>query len=113
MPYPGAVVFLERLQSYAALPHSHIKHLGEVYAFLDANPRECVLVSLKREGTGKGNDGDLSRHLKGRYARERWFTEPRIPRLGEVRGKVVLVRRFGLHDDLRGEHGGAGWGVDG
>ena len=30
----AAVVFLERLQSYAALPHSHIRHLGEVYAFL-------------------------------------------------------------------------------
>jgi 1-phosphatidylinositol phosphodiesterase len=25
----------------------------------------------------------------------------------------LLVRRFGLDDSLRGEHGGAGWGVDG
>jgi 1-phosphatidylinositol phosphodiesterase len=89
--------------------------LNDVYAFLDANPREAVLISLKREGTGKGNDGDLSRYLKNRYAAggRGWFTEPRIPTLGEVRGKVVLVRRFGLHDELRGEHGGAGWGIDG
>ncbi|TFK89276.1 zincin [Polyporus arcularius HHB13444] len=28
------IVFLEKLQSYAALPTSHIKHLGEVYSFL-------------------------------------------------------------------------------
>ncbi|RPD59483.1 zincin, partial [Lentinus tigrinus ALCF2SS1-6] len=31
------IVFLERLQSYTALPTSHIKHLGQVYAF-DSTP---------------------------------------------------------------------------
>jgi len=91
--------------------------LVDVYDFLDANPREVVLMSLKREGTGRGTDADLSRHLHARYtagdAARRWFTEPRIPTLGEARGRVVLVRRFGLHDSLRAEHGGAGWGIDG
>lgn len=91
--------------------------LNETYSFLDANPSEVLLMSLKREGTGKGNDGHLGRYLKNRYmagdAGRRWFTEPRIPKLGKVRGKIVLVRRFGLDDSLRGEHGGAGWGVDG
>lgn len=95
--------------------------LADVYAFLDANPSEAVLVSLKREGTGKGNDAQLSRYLHdsprylgGDNAR-RWFTEPRIPRLGEVRGKCILVRRFGLDDGLRAEvvHEGRGWGIDG
>ncbi|KAI8983283.1 peptidase family M1-domain-containing protein [Trametes punicea] len=33
-------VFLERLQSYAALPHSHIKHLGELYGFLTTSNSE-------------------------------------------------------------------------
>ncbi|KAI0825316.1 peptidase family M1-domain-containing protein [Trametes gibbosa] len=28
------IVFLERLQSYPALPHTHIQHLGALYAFL-------------------------------------------------------------------------------
>ncbi|KAI0641084.1 peptidase family M1-domain-containing protein [Trametes meyenii] len=28
------IVFLERLQSYAPLPHTHIQHLGALYAFL-------------------------------------------------------------------------------
>ncbi len=91
--------------------------LADVYAFLEANPGEAVLMSLKREGTGRGSDGDLSRHLHRRYAggesAARWFTEPRIPALGEARGRIVLVRRFGLDDSLRDEHGGAGWGIDG
>ncbi|RDX51566.1 zincin [Lentinus brumalis] len=29
------IVFLEKLQAYAALPPSHIKHLGEVYSFIN------------------------------------------------------------------------------
>lgn len=93
--------------------------LDHVYAFLDANPSETVMVSLKREGTGKGSDAKLSRvlhdnprYLGGDNAR-RWFTDPRIPGLGEARGKCVLVRRFGLDDGLRGEvHDGRGWGID-
>jgi 1-phosphatidylinositol phosphodiesterase len=93
--------------------------LNVVYSFLDANPSEAVLISLKREGTGKGDDAKFSRclHESGRYLgganARRWFTDPRIPDLGEVRGKCVLVRRFGLDDSLRGEHEGRGWGIDG
>jgi 1-phosphatidylinositol phosphodiesterase len=98
------------------------KHFGDlladVYAFLDANPSEALLMSIKREGTGKGSDQQLSRYLaSGRYLggdnERRWFTEPRIPNLGEARGKVVLIRRFNIDDGLRAEkHGGAGWGID-
>lgn len=32
--YTPIVVFLERLQSYTALPHTHIQHLGTLYGFL-------------------------------------------------------------------------------
>ncbi|KAL8640729.1 MAG: hypothetical protein Q9228_002386 [Teloschistes exilis] len=88
--------------------------IDEVYAFLDRNPSETVIMSLKREGTGNGTDAQLSRILKDHYAGDlsRWFTAPRIPYLGEARGKIVLIRRFGLDDSLRQEWGGAGWGVD-
>lgn len=90
--------------------------LAECYAFLDANPSEVLLMSLKREGTGRGDDRLLSRYLHGRYCggddARRWFTEPRIPTLGEARGRIVLVRRFDIDDSLRGEHGGRGWAVD-
>ncbi|KAL8907073.1 MAG: hypothetical protein Q9207_001614 [Kuettlingeria erythrocarpa] len=86
----------------------------EVYAFLDRNPSETLIMSLKREGTGEATDAQLSRILKDHYAGDlnRWFTAPRIPYLGEARGKIVLIRRFGLDESLKQEWGGAGWGID-
>jgi 1-phosphatidylinositol phosphodiesterase len=90
----------------------------DVYEFLDNNKTETVLISLKREGPGKGTDDRFGRilHDNGRYLggdnAKRWFTEPRIPSLGEVRGRVVLVRRFGLEEGLKQENGGKGWGID-
>ncbi|KAL8712332.1 MAG: hypothetical protein Q9220_003483 [cf. Caloplaca sp. 1 TL-2023] len=88
--------------------------LKEVYAFLDRNPTETVIVSIKREGTGNATDAQLSRILKDHYANDlsRWFTAPRVPYLGEVRGKIVLIRRFSLEEGLRQEWGGHGWGID-
>ncbi|KAI3401702.1 hypothetical protein diail_9366 [Diaporthe ilicicola] len=99
--------------------------LDELYAFLDANPSEALIVSLKREGTGRGTDQHMSQHLFRRYCgggkdgekrdeelARRWFTEPRIPTLGEARGKIVLVRRFNNDGALDAEHGGRGWGID-
>jgi len=85
--------------------------LSECYSFLAANPTETLLMSVKREGTGKGTDQDLSRYLVQRYLQpaEKWFTEPRVPSLGEVRGKIVLVRRFHVDPSL----GNSGLGIDG
>lgn len=86
-----------------------------VFSFLDANPAETIIISLKREGVGKSTDQQLSKILHGHYATDanRWFTENRIPILGEVRSKVVLLRRFGLDDSLKGENNGTGWAIDG
>ncbi|KAL3420820.1 phosphatidylinositol phospholipase c [Phlyctema vagabunda] len=83
-----------------------------VLAFLDANPTETVIMSLKREGVGKATDQQLSKILHAHYATDpaRWFTENRLPRLGEVRNKIILVRRFAIDDAIRGEHG---WCIDG
>ncbi|KAK0657274.1 PLC-like phosphodiesterase [Cercophora newfieldiana] len=87
--------------------------LATVYAFLDENPSETILMSIKREGTGKGSDQLLSQYLADRYFggddTRRWYTAPRIPSLGEARGRVVLLRRFHLDDSLRD----AGLGIDG
>ncbi|KLU87482.1 1-phosphatidylinositol phosphodiesterase [Magnaporthiopsis poae ATCC 64411] len=81
------------------------------------NPREVLIMSLKREGTGKGTDGDLSRYLSDRYCgrddARRWFTDSRIPTLGEVRGRIVLVRRFWIDDSLKGHNDGRGFAIDG
>ncbi|KAI0478552.1 PLC-like phosphodiesterase [Xylariaceae sp. FL0804] len=89
--------------------------LDAVYAFLDANPSEALIMSIKREGTGKGTDAKLSRILKDKFIGDgrRWYTEPRIPRLGEARGRVVLLRRHANDESLNKEWGGRGWGLDG
>ncbi|CAI4213715.1 unnamed protein product [Parascedosporium putredinis] len=41
--------------------------LTECYAFLDAHPREALLVSVKREGTGRASDQQMARHLHARF----------------------------------------------
>ncbi|CAG8301344.1 unnamed protein product [Penicillium nalgiovense] len=88
--------------------------MSEVDEFLERNPSETLIVSVKREGTGNATDEQLSRILHDHYAKagSRWWVRPKIPTLGEARGKVILMRRFNLQEKLRGEHGGNGWGID-
>ncbi|KAI1744074.1 phosphatidylinositol-specific phospholipase C [Xylaria scruposa] len=85
-----------------------------IYTFLDANPSETIIMSVKREGTGRGTDQKLSKLLKEKFYNEkRWYTEPRIPRLGEVRGRIILLRRHVNDESLNHEWGDRGWGLDG
>jgi 1-phosphatidylinositol phosphodiesterase len=86
--------------------------INTVYSFLDVNSTETIIISLKREGVGKSTDQHLSRILKTHYVNDRWFTDNRIPTLGEARNKIVLIRRFALDDSLKGENNGKGWAID-
>lgn len=88
--------------------------VNEVLQFLEENPSETIIMSVKREGTGSCSDEHLSRILHLHYAHDdrKWFTAPRIPYLGEVRGKIVLFRRFRLDHSLASQWGGTGWGID-
>jgi 1-phosphatidylinositol phosphodiesterase len=85
----------------------------EIREFLDANPSETLICSFKREGTGKGTDEQLGHILKDHYTNPKeWFTQPRVPTLGEARGKIVLLRRFNIDDQLKSQWDGKGWGID-
>lgn len=88
--------------------------MHEVDDFLKHNPSETLIISLKREGPGEHTDEQLGRIVHDHYARpeSNWYTEPKIPTLGEVRGKVVLLRRFNIAQNLKEAHGGRGWGID-
>ncbi|WP_153395127.1 phosphatidylinositol-specific phospholipase C domain-containing protein [Chryseobacterium vaccae] len=78
--------------------------MNECQKFLSENPGETILMSIKNESdpdsskdknkfyddlTGSVNIG----HFPGLF-----YTENRIPALSEVKGKIVLLRRFGLGD---------------
>lgn len=90
------------------------KLVNDVKDFLAKNPSETVMMSLKREGIGRATDQHLSKILHNHYITdpEVWFTENRIPTLGEVRQKIIVIRRFGLDDSLKGENNGTGWCID-
>ena len=83
--------------------------LAECYAVLDENPRECLVMSIKREGVGRAGDKGMSRYLKDRYVAgdpNRWLVASQVLRLSEARGRIVLVRRFAVDDRVRLECGG-------
>lgn len=90
--------------------------LERVREFLAAHASETIVMSVKREGTGSGTDQRLSRILAAMTSATdgpRWYTEGRIPVLSEVRGKIVLVRRFGLDAGATTTCGERGFGIDG
>lgn len=74
--------------------------------FLHNNPSECVLLCVKRE-----SGDDIAEAVEAQIAQDGdlWYTQNDIPTLGEVRGKIVLFRRFetdrpigvNLTDDFR------------
>ena len=93
----------------------HFRHVvNDVLTYLADNPTETVIMSVKREGPGNATDAQLSRIMRDHYAGDvnKWFTAPRIPTLGEARGKIVLIRRFALEESLKNEWDGAGWCIN-
>ena len=64
-------------------------------AFLDAHPTETVIFCVKPEKGGDDPAAVCARiEAHAALAPERWYTENRIPTLDEVRGKIVLCRRY-------------------
>jgi 1-phosphatidylinositol phosphodiesterase len=91
--------------------------LSKIYAFLDANPSETLIMSVKREGIGNMTDQQVARILHDHYTSSsqhahHWYTTPSIPTLGQARGKIVLMRRLALDDSMQQLHTGAGWALD-
>lgn len=85
--------------------------LGIIHAFLtaEATRREALVMSIKQEDfrTVPGAQFSQLVHdeiMNGPGGRDMWFLDNRIPRLGEVRGKVIMFSRFG--GDGEGWEGG-------
>lgn len=66
--------------------------------FLAEHPRETIIMSLKEESDATGNDPGVTFEDRfDRYVDENralWYLRNEIPTLGQVRGKIVLFRRF-------------------
>ena len=73
-----------------------IQLLAETRDFLKSNPSECVIMSIQEEGSASGVSRSFEATL-GSYITENpglWALDDGIPSLDQVRGKIVLLRRF-------------------
>ncbi|MFT3692431.1 MAG: phosphatidylinositol-specific phospholipase C [Kofleriaceae bacterium] len=70
--------------------------LATLYGFLDAHPTETIIASVKEEEAAY--EATLSfEQLFTQYTDmhpEKWSFGTTVPALGDVRGKIVLLRRF-------------------
>ena len=84
--------------------------IGYFKTFLSENPREALIMLASR-----GNDEATDDSVTTTFAKvmddnpDLFYTSSRVPTLGEVRGKIVLLRRFRLDGDSVSGHT---WGLD-
>ena len=71
--------------------------LDSTLAFLDANPGETVIMSVKEEFTPQNNNRSFEATFDTYVAQtpSRWLLGKGIPTLTAAKGKIVLFRRFG------------------
>ena len=93
------------------IPNGWYALLTDVLHFLVLHPSETVIMSVKDEDTHhRVAFEQLMSDLIARTGRSRWWLNDSIPRLGQARGKIVLVRRF-THEVLNigGMNASSGW----
>lgn len=99
---------------YLLKKDAYFMHLSDVIGyfktFLNENPTEALIMLVSR-----GNDEATDESVTTAFAKvlddnpKLFYTSSRVPTLGEVRGKIVLLRRFGLDGDSVSGHT---WGLD-
>lgn len=75
--------------------------LDQVGGFLRHNPGECVILSLKEEHIPEDNTRSFEETFDSHVAAApgKWWLGARVPALKDVRGKIVLLRRFAAAAD--------------
>jgi len=99
---------------YLLKKDAYFMHLSDVVGyfktFLNENPSEALIMLASR-----GNDEATDESVTTAFAKvlgdnpDLFYTSSRVPTLGEVRGKIVLLRRFRLVGDSVSGHT---WGLD-
>ena len=67
----------------------------ECYDFLSQNPSECVILMLTERDSAEDDIDTFKNTLYGEINENScyWYTDNRIPTIGEARGKIVLLLR--------------------
>ena len=84
--------------------------IGYFKTFSSEKPSEALIMLVSR-----GNDEATDESVTTAFAKvmgkdpDLFYTSSRVPTLGEVRGKIVLLRRFGLAGNSVSDHT---WGLD-
>ncbi|MCR5792475.1 MAG: phosphatidylinositol-specific phospholipase C [Lachnospiraceae bacterium] len=70
--------------------------LNACTSFLNANPTETIIMSVKEEHNAENVTRSFEDTFRSYVDRDpnRWYLGNTIPNLGQVRGKIVLLRRF-------------------
>lgn len=99
---------------YLLKKDGNFMHLSDVIGyfntFLSENPTEALIMLVSR-GNGEATDESLTTAL-GKVMADNpnlFYTSSRVPTLHEVRGKIVLLRRFRLAGNSVSGHT---WGLD-
>jgi 1-phosphatidylinositol phosphodiesterase len=84
--------------------------LATMATFLDEHPGETVIVSVKEEAAPQSNTRSFEATFASYVAQapDRWHLGDTLPRLGDVRGRLVLLRRFAASAAPLGIDG-SGW----
>ncbi|MEE0799450.1 MAG: phosphatidylinositol-specific phospholipase C [Collinsella sp.] len=84
--------------------------IGYFKTFLSENPREALIMLASRGNDEATDDGVTTAFAKVMDDKpDLFYTSSHVPTLGEVRGKIVLLRRFRLAGNSASGHT---WGLD-
>lgn len=86
------------------LPYPEKLHdvLNDIYAYLQQHPSEVAVVSIKQEGNDKWTGDEFPELIWNKFiapAEQRWYLGTDLPAIGSIRGKTLLLRRFGVNNE--------------
>lgn len=90
--------------------------LNSINEFLNQHQTETVLVSIKWDDPNNGEPGDMGAAVWSQWNTRKWYSGNEWPLLKDVRGKAILLRRFGggpLGIDFGGFYGNQSKGSPG
>ncbi|MBX2841104.1 MAG: phosphatidylinositol-specific phospholipase C, partial [Flammeovirgaceae bacterium] len=83
--------------------------LNFCYGFLNNNPTETIIMSVKEEHTPENNNRSFEATFDSYMQANpgKWYVSETMPVLNSVRGKIVLLRRFSANSTPKGINGTA------